>query len=101
MVIAWREPIGAAEHAERSRSTCDYRAPQDRPICLAQLSQPAEVRRDAGEERRVRVVRHAKLTAGLLDDLRDRRVVDVTDAREQVMFDLEVEPAEQPRSEPA
>jgi hypothetical protein len=39
---------------------------------------------------------YLKLFAGFLDDLRNRGIVDVTDSREQMMLDLEVQPPDQP-----
>jgi hypothetical protein len=38
----------------------------------------------------------AQLVAHVVDDLVERRVVHMTDPREQVMLDLVVEPADQP-----
>lgn len=45
------------------------------------------------------VVLHAEVAAGLLDDLRHLGVVDVDDAREEVMLDLLVQLAEQVRAQ--
>lgn len=47
---------------------------------------------DVGKSR-VRVVRDLEFLASSLDDLRDGRVVDVADSREQVVFNLEVKTA--------
>src|SRR5438445_2333298 len=46
-------------------------------------------------------VGHAEVSTRLLHDLRDRRVVDVADLRKQVVLDLEVQAAEEPRDGPA
>src|SRR5437899_1071679 len=59
------------------------------------------MRGQAFPERPVLGVWDAKVSTCLFHHLRDRRVVDVTDPREQVMFDLKVQTAEEPRREPA
>src|SRR5206468_5283977 len=59
------------------------------------------MRGKACPERPVLGVWDAKVSTCLFHHLRDRRVVDVTDPREQVMFDLKVQTAEEPRHEPA
>jgi hypothetical protein len=54
------------------------------------------VRRDAGEERLVGRVAHAELAARLLHHLRQRRVVHVADAVEQVVLDLKIQATKEP-----
>jgi hypothetical protein len=44
----------------------------------------------------VLTIAHAKISTGLFHEARDGRVVDVTDAREKVVFDLKIQPAEEP-----
>src|SRR5688572_29709527 len=65
-------------------------------LSLSHLSQPAEVRCNPGEECLVRVVLDPEFPARLLNQLADPRVVDVTDAREEVVLDLEIQSAEEP-----
>ena len=63
--------------------------------------EPAHVARQGrAHARPVDAVAHAVLPAGLLDDPRERRVVQVADAREQVVLHLEVQPAEVPGHQP-
>src|SRR3954468_23933276 len=57
----------------------------------------ALVRAQGGEERRLREVADAVLRRIAADDLGDLRIVRMRDAREEVMLDLVVEPAERPR----
>ena len=47
-------------------------------------------------ERRIAAVLDAELMARPFDERRDRGIVDVADAGEEVMLDLEIQPAEQP-----
>src|SRR5581483_1745062 len=54
------------------------------------------MRDDACPERRVLMIFHSEFSTGPLDQLRDGRIIDVADAREQVMFDLKVQAAQQP-----
>ena len=63
-------------------------------------TQPPKVRRDTGPERRVLRIRYPELPTGRFHQRGDRRVVDVADLREQVVLDLKVEAAEQPRGDP-
>ena len=46
-------------------------------------------------------VSHPDIPARLLHELRDSRVMDVADAREQMVFDLKVQAAQEPRRRPA
>src|SRR5688500_2953533 len=65
-------------------------------LSLSHLSQPPKMRGDACEEGLVRVVLNPEFPARFLNQLADARVVDVTDAREQVVLNLEIQPAEEP-----
>src|SRR5256885_7461395 len=56
----------------------------------------ALMRAQRGTERRLREVADAVLRRVPADDLRDLRIVSVRYAREEVMLDLVVEPAERP-----
>jgi hypothetical protein len=44
----------------------------------------------------VLTISHAKLSTGLFYEVRDGRVIDVTYTREKVMFDLKIQPTEEP-----
>jgi hypothetical protein len=57
------------------------------------------VRAQRREDGRVVVVAHAELHACLFHDGRDRGVIDVAYAREEMMLDLKVQTAEQPRGQ--
>lgn len=56
----------------------------------AHAAQPAGVRSDARPQRAVLVVADAEFPAGLLHQRRQVRVVEVADAREQMVLDAEV-----------
>src|SRR4029453_6427907 len=64
-------------------------------------SQPTEMGNHAFPERSVLGVCDLKVSTGLFHQLRDRRVVDVADPRKQMVLDLEVQAAEEPRHDPA
>src|SRR4029453_9884429 len=55
------------------------------------------MRRHSRPEGLVFTVSHPKLLTGLLYERRDSRIMDVTDSREQMVFDLEVQAAQQKR----
>ena len=63
-------------------------------VCSTQRAQPAIVRAQRRHEGRVVVVRDTELSARLFDLWRNGRIVDVADAREEVVLDLKVQPAE-------
>src|SRR5713101_7786533 len=59
-------------------------------------SQPPEMRRHTCPEGLELRVPDPKVSAGLFHELRNRRVVDVTDPWEQMVFDLKVQAAHKP-----
>src|ERR1043165_9585333 len=46
-------------------------------------------------------ISHPKITTGLFHKFRDGRVIDVTYAREKVMFDLKIQTTQEPTLDPA
>lgn len=60
----------------------------------AQRAQPTVVGKQRGEEGRVVVVGDAEFAAGLLDQRCDGRIVDVADARKEMVLYLKVQSAE-------
>src|SRR5262245_15554969 len=73
-------------------------SPPDR---LAHASQPVKMRYETRQHGAVFHVTHAELPASLLHYLRKRWIMNVTDAREQVMFNLKIQAAEQPSRDSA
>src|SRR6185503_15622467 len=59
-------------------------------------AQPAEMGQESRTKGGVLTISHPKITTGLFHEVRDRRVIDVTYAREKVMFDLKIQPSEEP-----
>src|SRR5689334_19974253 len=64
-----------------------------------ELEQEPEVRRDRPRKREVRAVADAILCRHLLDDARQGRVMQVADPREQMVLDLVIQAAQEPRED--
>src|SRR5687768_11706427 len=67
-----------------------------RQIRFAHLTQPAEMRGDAGEECLMRNVRHPEVRARRLHDAGERPVVNMTDSRKEVVLNLKVQSTNEP-----
>ena len=61
--------------------------------------QPAEMGNETRAEGLVGRVLHSEFPAGLFDQRRKGRVMDMADAREEVVLDLEIQPADVPREQ--
>ena len=58
------------------------------------------MRGDGGEEALLGGVADAEIVADFLDHLRQCRIMNVADAVEEVMFNLEIQPAQKPAEQP-